>query len=254
MSTTRNKVLNLAARQVGYKEIGDNVTKYARYFDTTAWQWFNTKKQGAEWCAIFICWLFCMVLGAKKALKFLGCPAPANNCAAGVPFLWSYLVKRGWKVDKKKGAPGDIIFFNSKKHVGIIEKVTGGKYYTIEGNKGNMVKRCSYSVTSSAVYGICRPAWAEVDPKPEPTPAPEPAPAPKPAPQKYKVKTNTGAPLALRSAPKKGARCLEWIANGSTVTVSEFVKGEKVGSSDTWAHATHNKKTGYAFAAYLKKA
>ena len=85
----RNKVVNLAQRQVGYKESGKNQTKYARWFDNEAWQWFNTKKQGAEWCAIFVCWLIAQneILGAKKALEFLGCPAPKNNCAAGVPFL-----------------------------------------------------------------------------------------------------------------------------------------------------------------------
>lgn len=277
MSTMRNKVLNLAARQVGYKESGDNITKYAKYFDDPkgAWQWFNTKKNGVPgaaggWCSIFICWLFCQneILGPKKALKFLGCPAPQNNCAAGVPYLWEYLTARGWKVDKKKGAPGDIIFFNSKKHVGIIEKVEGSKYYTIEGNKNNMVKRCSYAITSSSVYGICRPAWAEIEPKTEPTPepitTPEPLKDPKPAtaptatkPQtatKYIIKTNTGAPLALRTAPKRGAVCLEWMKNGASLKVNSFVKGEKVGSSDKWAHCVYNGRTGYTFAAYLKKA
>lgn len=266
MSTVKNKIIALAAQEVGTKETGDNVTKYARYFDTTAWQWFNTKKQGAAWCAIFICWLFCIVLGAKKALKFLGCPAPKNNCAAGVPFLWDYLTARGWKVDKKKGAAGDIIFFNSKKHVGIIEKVEGGKYYTIEGNKSNMVKRCGYAVSSSSIYGICRPKWSEVEPKTETVTTPEPmkdtAPAPvvtptipKPAPViKYKVKTNSGAPLALRTSPKRGAACLVWIPNGATVKVNGTIKGEKVGSSDSWARCVYNGRSGYAFAAYLKKA
>lgn len=268
MSTIKAKVLNLAARQVGYKETGDNVTKYAHYFDHEAWQWFNTKKNGAEWCAIFVCWLFCQneILGPKKALKFLGCPAPKNNCAAGVPFLWDYLTARGWKVDKKKGAAGDIIFFNSKKHVGIIEKVVGGKYYTIEGNKSNMVKRCSYAVSSSSIYGICRPKWSEVEPKTETVTTPEPlkdtAPAPvvtptipKPAPViKYKVKTNSGAPLALRTSPKRGAACLVWIPNGATVKVNGTIKGEKVGSLNSWARCVYNGRSGYAFAAYLKKA
>ena len=43
------KVLNTAKNEIGYKETGKNNTKYAKYFDTTAWQFFNTKKQGAEW-------------------------------------------------------------------------------------------------------------------------------------------------------------------------------------------------------------
>lgn len=173
------KFLELAASQLGYTEDSGNKTKYAKYFDTEAWQWFNTKKQGAEWCAIFICWLFCQLIGPDRARSFLGCPAPKDNCAAGVKYLWQYLCKRGWKVDKTKGQPGDIIFLNSNKHVGLIQKVENGKYITIEGNKSNKVAQGSYKVTSSTVYGICRPAWSEIDNVSAPAPS-QPAPAPAP--------------------------------------------------------------------------
>lgn len=158
----RNKIIELAQSQVGYVEDTGNKTKYAKYFDTTAWQWFNTKKQGAEWCAIFVCWLFCQVMGPDEARTFLGCPAPKNNCAAGVKYLNQYMTAKGYKVDKKTGQPGDVIFLNSNKHVGIIEKVEDGKYKTIEGNKSNKVARGSYGISSSTVYGICRPAYDSV--------------------------------------------------------------------------------------------
>ena len=166
------KFLELAASQLGYVEDTGNKTKYAKYFDTEAWQWFNTKKQGAEWCAIFICWLFCQLIGPDRARSFLGCPSPKDNCAAGVKYLWQYLCKRGWKVDKTKGQPGDIIFLNSNKHVGLIQRVEDGKYITIEGNKSNKVAQGSYKVTSSTVYGICRPAWSEIENSAAPAPAP----------------------------------------------------------------------------------
>ena len=177
----RDKVLNLASRQVGYREEYINCTKYSRYFDNEAWQWFNTKKNGnpskkvagTEWCAIFVCWLFCQneIIGPKKARVFLGCPAPKNNCAAGVPYLWDYLKARKWQVDKKSGVAGDIVFFNTSKakcaHVGIIESVDAKAYHTIEGNKSNQVKRCTYTKTSTTIYGIMRPAWSEIEPKEE---------------------------------------------------------------------------------------
>ena len=171
----KEQILDLARSQVGYTEESGNKTKYAKYFDTEAWQWFNTKKQGAEWCAIFICWLFCQVMGPDPARTFLGCPSPKNNCAAGVKYLNQYMTGKGYKVDKKSGQPGDVIFLNSNKHVGIIEKVEDGKYKTIEGNKSNKVARGSYGISSSTVYGICRPAYpAEVS-----APAPsKPSPAP----------------------------------------------------------------------------
>lgn len=155
----KEKILELAQSQLGYTEESGNKTKYARYFDTDAWQWFNTKKQGAEWCAIFICWLFCQVMGPDPARSFLGCPAPKNNCAAGVKYLNQYMTAKGYKVDKKSGQPGDVIFLNSNKHVGIIEKIEDGKYITIEGNKSNKVARGSYKIGASTVYAVCRPAY-----------------------------------------------------------------------------------------------
>ena len=155
------QVLDLAKRQLGYKETGNNNTKYSRFFDVEAWQWFNTKKQGAEWCAIFICWLFAQneTLGKDQARTFLGCPQPKDNCAAGVPYFFDYLKNKGYKVDKSKGQPGDIIVLNNKKHVGIIEKIEDGYYITIEGNKGNYVAHGSYKITSSYITGIFHPKW-----------------------------------------------------------------------------------------------
>lgn len=164
----KQKILDLAKSQVGYKETGTNRTKYAADFDTTYWQWFNTKKQGVEWCAIFICWLFVVVLGPAKARKFLGCPEPANNCAAGVKYLKQYLKKTGTTVNVKDGKAGDICFFGDK-HVGIIEYVEGDYYHTIEGNKSNSVARGKYKKGSS-ITTIVRPAYA-ADELPAPTPA-----------------------------------------------------------------------------------
>lgn len=157
-------VIDLAKRQLGYKEKPDNNTKYSRYFDVEAWQWFNTKKNpGTDWCAIFVCWLFCQNenLGPKQAYEFLGCPksGPKDNCAAGVPFFFDYLKNKGYKVDKSKGQPGDIIVLNNKKHVGIIEKIEDGYYITIEGNKGNYVAHGSYKISSSYITGIFHPKW-----------------------------------------------------------------------------------------------
>lgn len=163
MNDICKNVIDLAKRQLGYKETGNNNTKYSNYFDVAAWQWFNTKKQGAEWCAIFVCWLFCQNenLGPKQAYEFLGCPSsgPKDNCAAGVPYFFDYLKNKGYKVDKSKGQPGDIIVLNNKKHVGIIEKIEDDYYITIEGNKGNYVAHGSYKRTSSYITGIFHPAW-----------------------------------------------------------------------------------------------
>ena len=250
------KVLDLAKRQIGYKESGKNDTKYARYFDVEAWQWFNTKKQGSEWCAIFICWLFCQneILGPKKARVFLGCPEPKNNCAAGCGYLYDYLKKKGYQSSLDKAKPGDIIFFKSAKkcsHVGIVESVNGSYITTIEGNKSDMVKRVKHDMRSNIYFGIMSPDYASLDKQNEKpveqlpdTPAPVTAPS---APKTYQMKVTTNVdPLRLRS-----------YASGSAPTICLMKKGSIVtylgSSSGDWLKVKYKTMTGYAHKKYLTK-
>lgn len=169
----RDAVVSAAKKEIGYKETGTNINKFAAKFDAPAskggwWQWYNTKKNGAAWCQIFLAYCFCEVLTPAKARTFLGIPKPAENYSAACPQFWNYLVKKGYKIDKTKGQKGDIIFFNTKSakcgHVGIIESVSGGKYKTIEGNKSNKVGTGSYTISasSSTIYGICHPKWENI--------------------------------------------------------------------------------------------
>lgn len=250
-----DEMIKLAQSQVGYAETGNNHTKYAQYFDTPIskggpYPWFNGKKQNVAWCAIFICWLFVMVLekilgSPDKVRQWLKFPKPADNCAAGCPYLWQYLVNRGWKVDKTKGKAGDIIFFNAKcTHVGIIEKVENGKYYTIEGNKGNKVARGTYAFNSSSIYGLCRPDYSSIEPKPEPTPTPTPSPTPTPTPTgtKYRVTAKSG--LNVRSGPGVSYKKVGAVNYGDKVTV--YTKQNNWGkistSASKWVCMTYLKK------------
>ena len=172
-----NKVLATAKSQIGYKETGTNNTKYAKYFDTTAWQFFNTKKQGAEWCSIFVHWCLCQNISPDKVRKILGEPAAKNNCAAGVKYFYEYMKSK--KLIVKTPQAGDIIFLNSFGHVGIVESVDD-KIHTIEGNKGDAVKRCTYTKSSSKISAYGRPDYKSVEIKAE-TPAPTKVASPVPA-------------------------------------------------------------------------
>lgn len=205
----RDKIVTVANSQKGYKEIGKNITKYSKDFDGKWWQFFNTKKQGAEWCAIFVLWCFVTVIGSSATRKLLGIPAPKNNCAAGVPYLYDYLNKKGLKVSSP--AKGDIVILNGKKHVGLVVKVENGKFYTIEGNKGNKVASSSYSVKSSSVSGFFRPKWSTIpDPEPKEEPKTELKDEVKPAPVSTPVKPTTPA---YRTYVVKKGDCLWSIAS-----------------------------------------
>ena len=249
------EILKLARSQVGYKEKPDNNTKYSRYFDVEAWQWFNTKKNpGTDWCAIFICWLFTQVLGNKPALVFLGCPAPKNNCAAGCGYLYDYMKAKGYKSDIKNVKPGDIVFFKKGSkcaHVGIAETVSGGRVITIEGNKDNSVKRVTHNISSDIYFGVMSPDWSKAHwigengaPAPDPLPVKPEAPA---APtdelkagQLMIVSIrNAGSELMLRAYPSGSAPIIQRMKKGWKVTYL----GERSGS---WLKVRCNKLIGWA--------
>lgn len=181
MGKTRDAFIASAQAELGYTEgPKSNETKYATYLDKI--KFFNSAKQYVEWCSTLIHYLAVVLLGGgtdgKNAVIKLFGENSKDNCACGVKFFWDYLVAKGYKVDKDKGQPGDIIFFNTKKvkcgHVGMIEKVTD-KYGTIEGNKSNKVARGSYVLNSSTIYGVCHIPWEQFDPKEEPAAPQEPA-------------------------------------------------------------------------------
>lgn len=263
MTSMRDKFVNLLVRQIGYKETGTNITKYARWFDVEAWQYFNTKKQGAEWCALLQIWAVAQaeILGKAESMKFLGFPAPKNNCAAGCPYFWNYLVAKGYNVGKTKGIKGDVIFFNTSlgkcAHVGAIRREDSKYYYTIEGNSNNRVSEKKYLKTSSSIFGVCHLPWEKYDKEETPVvSAPvvtTPVKPAEPAIKYCRVKTVTGAPLTLRKGASTKSTALASMPNNSTLIYKGEVKGTWVYGSNKWACVVYKGKTGYCTATRIKK-
>lgn len=241
MANTRQTFIGIAQKEVGYKEGSkSNQTKYGAFFDANppsgVWQFFNTKKNFVEWCSTFVHYCAVKAIGKEPTRLLFGEPKN-DNCACGVPYFWNYLIAKGYKVDKKKGQAGDIIFFNSKKHVGLIEKIEGDKYCTIEGNKGNAVKRSSYKIGSTTIYGICHIPWEKYDKKEEEKPEPitkpsdkiEPIAVPsKPSAVSSKGKTMTvkvNTRLNVRSGAGTNYRIVRQLKNGAKVNVIEQRSG-----------------------------
>ena len=77
MTSMRDKYVSLLTRQIGYPEnpLGSNKTKYGRWFDVEAWQYFNGKKNGqCGWCAELVIWGVAQneILGKAESMKFQG--------------------------------------------------------------------------------------------------------------------------------------------------------------------------------------
>ena len=242
-----DELTKLMDKEQGYAEepIGSNKQKFSRFFDVEAWQFFNTKKNPCYWCSVYVIWTLVQVLtpilgSYSKVRTWLGMPAPKNNEAAGCWQFYSYLKAKGWEIDKKKGQPGDIIFFNTSAgkcaHIGMIRNVSSGKYITSEGNVNNRVSKCTHTIGASNIYAVIHPDYASIEPKPEPEPLPIPTPEPivVPTEKKYRV-TGIKTFLAIRSTPVVAPgdkNKVGELKNGAIVTVYEKNGG--------WARITGN--------------
>ena len=188
--TAVNKLLNLAAAEVGYLEKKSNAdldhktanagsanyTKYARDLDAIK-GFYNGRKQGSSWCDVFVDWLFVMAFGVELALKLL-CQT-MGGCGAGVKYSAQYFMSKG-QFYTSDPHPGDQMFFVRRDKAGeitgwlhtcIVEKVVGNYVYTIEGNtsgasgvvsNGGGVCRKKYKLNSASIGGYGRPDWSLV--------------------------------------------------------------------------------------------
>ena len=177
-------VIQVAKSQAGYLEKksnadldsftgnagANNYTKYNR--DMKAWAGSANLKD--QWCQNFVDWCFVKAYGLTAAKALLG--GFTNYTPTGA----NYFKKRGLYTKRGAGtpAPGDVIYFYSTAkgrigHVGIVEKVTASKVYTIEGNtsgasslvtNGGGVREKSYSLKSTYIDGYGRPPYASVNP------------------------------------------------------------------------------------------
>lgn len=167
----KKTVLALADSEVGYAEKASNAqlddkfanaghnnwTKYARDIDNTL-IFYNGKKNGYDWCDMFVDWLFVHSFGPYVAMEML-CQ-PQRSAGAGCEYSAQYYQNKGrWTNDPE---PGDQIFFRyggSIGHTGIVEQVNGNQVITIEGNSADAVQRRTYAKGDSCIAGYGRPIW-----------------------------------------------------------------------------------------------
>lgn len=177
----RQKVIDIALAEVGYLEketnnqldsktgnAGDeNWTKYARDLDAIS-GFYNGKKNGYDWCDIFVDWCFVKAYGVDDAKKLL--IQPDKSLGAGCTYSAKYFKNKG-QFHTENPQPGDQIFFGTASrctHTGLVYKVDDAKVYTVEGNtsgasgviaNGGGVKAKSYSLTYSKIHGYGRPNY-----------------------------------------------------------------------------------------------
>ena len=162
-------VINIATNEIGYLEKAsnsqlDSKTANAGYNNYTKyWRDVYPSYQAQAWCACFVSWVFMMAFGldtAKKLLKHW----PYVYC----PTLGSLFTKYA------NPKVGDIVIFyrgGTFAHTGIVIKVEGDRFWTIEGNtsgasgivaNGGGVCQKSYYNSNLPGTKFCRPDYSIV--------------------------------------------------------------------------------------------
>lgn len=223
--TPVERLIKTAEAELGYLEKASNAqlddktanagknnwTKYARDLDGIG-NIYNGRKNGFDWCDVFVDWCFIQTFGKDMAVKLLN--QPLKGLGAGVKYSAQYYQQKG-RFKEENPKPGDQIFFGDSTswwHTGIVVEVSGGKVYTIEGNTtttsgvipngGGVVKK-SYSLTHRSIKGYGRPDYSivadeVVNPDPKPT-----IPVKKEEKDMTYYKTINDVPAAYRDSVKK---------------------------------------------------
>lgn len=187
MGYDRQKVIQLARKEAGYLEKASNsqldsktanagsgnYTKYSR--DLAQVSYFNGRKQGVPWCAVFVAWCFFRAYGKEAALELLCQPAVAScNAGAGCRSARNYFSQKG-RLHMENPRPGDVIFFYSADksqiaHTGLIWKADADRVWTVEGNtsgqegiegNGGGVWEKSYPLSCDRIAGFGRPDYGD---------------------------------------------------------------------------------------------
>ena len=207
----KDKLISVAEAEIGYREEGDNWTKYAAELDPLKITYGN--KQNLAWCGEFVLWCAYKAFGRKNGLKLMCSTDPSGIplCSAGAAYFKN--AGRWYNTPQR----GDVIFFNYSggiNHTGIVESVSGGLVHTIEGNTSDMVARRVYSTGMTAIAGYGRPRWdvvADEQEKPtDETPTDKPQPTTPTAP-KTKV---SGLPMLKRGDRGEVVRAAQFLLNG----------------------------------------
>ena len=139
----------------------------AQYFDDLkagGYSFYNTRKQGGEWCDMTVDWAMCKAFGPENARAVLY--QPMESCGAGCCFSAQYYRDHGaWISRGGEPRTGDQIFFGPKgdeTHTGLVERVDASNVYTIEGNTSDRLLRKSYGRNESKIAGYGRPNYQVV--------------------------------------------------------------------------------------------
>lgn len=250
-----------AENEVGYLEKRSNsqldsktgnagTANYTKY-----WRDLKASYQGQPWCAVFVSWIMYKTFGLETAKKLL-------KHTSDFPYV--YCPTLGARFTKHANPQrGDVVIFyrnGTFAHTGIVTKVQGDRFWTIEGNTSggstiiaNGGGVCAKSYYNSNLPGtkFCRPDYSIVKSINSPNSTPqvdEPNLITKPLNKTVKFTgTVTASSLNVRLQPSTEA---------GTCSFSPLKKNTAVNVHDSvndWYYISYNGKYGFVSAQYISK-
>lgn len=146
--------IQIAESYLGYHEGANNKTIFG---DTMHAIQPSNMDKNAPWCDAFVDFV---ILQMCRHFGFMETTAKKVLCGDFDDYTYNSVAlykKAGrWSNTAHRG---DQIFFGGSGHTGIVTSVESGTVHTIEGNKGDEVRRGSYSVNSPSIIGYGRPRY-----------------------------------------------------------------------------------------------
>lgn len=165
-SLYKKNVIATALNEVGYQADG-KWNKYAEELDSVDYFTGCGKKQGLDWCCVFVCW--CVYKNTEPdpdvwdAHYFL---YQSDSCdlAAVVGYAAQYYMDHdAFDTNTKYACTGDQIFFQNDSgfsHTGLVVDWDDNGIYTVEGNtNGGQVAKKFYSYSDSRIAGFGHPRY-----------------------------------------------------------------------------------------------
>lgn len=236
-------LIEIMEAEVGTHEGANNHTKYGD--EMHAIQPSNMDKN-APWCDAWFDWCVLQMCkhfgyGADMARKVL-CGDFDDYTYASVAL---YKKEKRWFSTPQRG---DQIFFGGSGHTGGVTKVSGGVVYTIEGNKSDEVRKCSYSVNSPSIIGYGRPKYELIDSTIKPQEPTDNKVDDAHTIEYYAKVTTKTDPLNIRLGPGTNYKTCSFspLPKGTTVGVCKHKVGD-------WYLIKYKDKYGYAYSKYLTR-
>lgn len=166
-SLYKSNVIATALNEVGYQADG-NWNKYADELDKVDYFTGCGKKQGLDWCCVFVCW--CAYKNTEPepdkwdAHYFLYQSDQCDKAAVVKYAAQYYKDNHAFDTDTRYACTGDQIFFKDDNgdlcHTGLVVDWDDAGIYTVEGNtNGGQVAKKFYSYSSSRIAGFGHPRY-----------------------------------------------------------------------------------------------